>query len=314
MLKTIQKYVIPSPSLKSCNTWHLVSERCMNMSLATSGSIFGRFLSLFKARDPLKREIVYSINTIDKILRSLEITKKSLETVAEEHKKKIKASSDDKELVKILEDESRNIQGYLNLMTKSIYDLTRVKYRLETLFYVEEPLKVLPEVLEELRSIEPVIEKINPQLLSQIRTLEQKVAGLLAISSMSTPIPHVPSTLRTAPEHEVQRQSSPVHKKTLQKAEEKVEKTPVQVVKEAMPTQVPAKPNAELQPPLQTAPLKEINIPLHIVEQWILLELKQTAGILDLSSFEKKYGVPRTVVLEALKSLESKNLVRVRRK
>ncbi|MEM1617953.1 MAG: hypothetical protein QXE77_00110 [Desulfurococcaceae archaeon] len=286
------------------------------MSIATGTGVLGRFLSIFRAKDPLKREIVYSINTIDKILRSLEVTKKSLETVAEEHKKRIKASDGDKEFTKILEEETRNIHGYLNLMTKSIYDLMRVKYRLETLFYVEEPLKVLPEVLEELRSVEPVIEKINPQLLSQIRTLEQKVAGLLAMSSMNTPTLYsaLPSTSAHDQQVQKQHQVSPVPEKSAQMNN----KTTVQLIQEYESLQPPSKPLTK-QSIIQSAPTapiikQEVNVPLNVVEQWILLELKQTAGILDLSAFEKKYGVPRALVLEALRSLESKNVVKVRRK
>lgn len=288
----------------------------MDMSIATGTGVLGRFLSIFRAKDPLKREIVYSINTIDKILRSLEVTKKSLEAVAEEHKKRIKASDGDKEFTKILEEETRNIHGYLNLMTKSIYDLMRVKYRLETLFYVEEPLKVLPEVLEELRSVEPVIEKINPQLLSQIRTLEQKVAGLLAMSSMNTPALYsaLPSTSAHDQQVQKQHQVSPVPEKSAQISN----KTTVQLIQEYESLQPPSKPLSK-QSIMQSAPTapiikQEVNVPLNVVEQWILLELKQTAGILDLSAFEKKYGVPRALVLEALRSLESKNVVKVRRK
>ncbi|MEM0198872.1 MAG: hypothetical protein QXJ16_03765 [Desulfurococcaceae archaeon] len=286
------------------------------MSIATGTGVLGRFLSIFRAKDPLKREIVYSINTIDKILRSLEVTKKSLEAVAEEHKKRIKASDGDKEFTKILEEETRNIHGYLNLMTKSIYDLMRVKYRLETLFYVEEPLKVLPEVLEELRSVEPVIEKINPQLLSQIRTLEQKVAGLLAMSSMNTPALYsaLPSTSAHDQQVQKQHQVSPVPEKSAQINN----KTTVQLIQEYESLQPPSKPltKQSIMQSAPTAPIikQEVNVPLNVVEQWILLELKQTAGILDLSAFEKKYGVPRALVLEALRSLESKNVVKVRRK
>ncbi|MEM4541903.1 MAG: hypothetical protein QW159_01980 [Desulfurococcaceae archaeon] len=286
------------------------------MSIATGTGVLGRFLSIFRAKDPLKREIVYSINTIDKILRSLEVTKKSLEAVAEEHKKRIKASDGDKEFTKILEEETRNIHGYLNLMTKSIYDLMRVKYRLETLFYVEEPLKVLPEVLEELRSVEPVIEKINPQLLSQIRTLEQKVAGLLAMSSMNTPALYsaLPSTSAHDQQVQKQHQVSPVPEKSAQMNN----KTTVQLIQEYESLQPPSKPltKQSIMQSAPTAPIikQEVNVPLNVVEQWILLELKQTAGILDLSAFEKKYGVPRALVLEALRSLESKNVVKVRRK
>jgi hypothetical protein len=56
------------------------------------------------------------------------------------------------------------------------------------------------------------------------------------------------------------------------------------------------------------------NIPLHIVEDWVLQELKINSGVIDLRVFEAKYGVSKKLVLEALNSLESKNLIRIRRK
>lgn len=281
------------------------------MSLTTSSSMFKRLFSVFKTGDPLKREIVYSINTIERMVRSLETTRKNLEAVAEEHKKRTKISSGDKELAKILEEEMRNIQGYLNLMTRSIYDLTRVRYRLETILYVEEPLRVLPEVLEELRNIEPVIEKINPQLLSQIKALEQRVAGLLAASSMAPPTPYPPSAVEQKVEQVIQAGGAIPARAPSKALPEKPRAINTQTEVEQARTPVTQAEKALATPP---TPIIRNDVPLNVVEQWILLELRQTAGVLDLSSFEKKYGVSRTLVLEALRSLESKNLVRVKRR
>jgi hypothetical protein len=153
----------------------------------STGSIFSKFASIFKSKDPLKREIIQSASILDRMLRSLEFSKKNLETAVEEHQKKLKHQDDDSEMAKILDDEIKNIQGYISIINKTIYDLARVKYRLETLFYVEEPLKVLPEIIEELRAVEPVIEKINPQLINHIKSLEQKVASIMTLSSSYIP-------------------------------------------------------------------------------------------------------------------------------
>lgn len=273
--------------------------------------MFKRLFSVFKTGDPLKREIMYSINTIERMVRSLEVTRKNLEAVAEEHKKRTKISGGDRELAKILEEETRNIQGYLNLMTKSIYDLTRVKYRLETILYVEEPLRVLPEVLEELRNIEPVIEKINPQLLSQIKSLEQRVAGLLAVSSMASPVPYVPSTIEQKMEQGIQSNEATAIRTSPRTTAEKPQAVKTQ--KESELARAPP-PQAEPAPAIQPTYTLRSDVPLNVVEQWILLELRQTAGVLDLSTFERKYGVSRSLVLEALRSLESKNLVKVKRR
>ncbi|MEM4933258.1 MAG: hypothetical protein QXN82_00160, partial [Desulfurococcaceae archaeon] len=58
----------------------------------------------------------------------------------------------------------------------------------------------------------------------------------------------------------------------------------------------------------------ESSVPLHVVEQWLLNELKVSGGVLDIRLFEKKYGVTREVVLEAIRSLEARNIIRVRRR
>lgn len=302
------------------------------MSAAISNpGILGRFLSIFRTKDPVKKELVQSVTIIDKLLRSLEISKKNLEAIAEEHKKKMRAQGEDRELAKILDEEVRNIYGYLSMLTKTVYDLTRVKYRLETLFYVEEPLKVIPEVLEELRAIEPNIEKINPQLVNHVRALEQKVASIISMSSSYFPgIISAPLVGSTAD----QRSQQPSHsaKQHVQAVEPTTSGPPPtslkgrggpsttsqQQKKEEGPVQVPIPQGSDrkqgVPAPQQAGPQTGFSVPLHVVEQWLLNELKVTAGILDLSVFEKKYGVPRHVILEALSSLESKNVVRVRRK
>lgn len=310
---------------------------------ATNAGIFSKLYSMFKSRDPLKREILQSAGIIDRMLRSLETSKKNLETAIEEHKKRLKVQGDDKELAKIIDEEIKNIYGYLSMITKTVYDLARVKYRLETLFYVEEPLKIIPEVLEELRSVEPVIEKINPQLINQIKTLEQRVASIMALSSSYIPgitgISNIPQQLVSAKtdvreqkpaksvEGEITRtgainkQVQSVARDLVKSAELKREKTiDTATLKKAEVVQVPSvleksKPEEEI--PKDTVKAKavvESNIPLHIVEQWLLNELKVSGGVLDIKLFEKKYGVKRDVVLEAIRSLEAKNIIRVRRR
>ncbi|MEM4487554.1 MAG: hypothetical protein QXK88_01935 [Desulfurococcaceae archaeon] len=298
----------------------------MSATIASPG-VLSRFLSLFKNRDPAKKELVQSVTMLDKLLRSLEISRKNLEAVAEEHRKKMRSQGDDKELTKILDEEVKNIYGYLSMLTKTVYDLTKVKYRLETLFYVEEPLKVIPEVLEELKAIEPSIEKINPQLINQVRALEQRVASIMSMSS-----PYIPGlTSTTLISSYSTEQRSPYSNRKVQ-APPQVKPSPTTQPKgEKAPSsslQQEKKKEEPLQAPVAQAPDKKqetaalqqpqvqvnFSVPLHIVEQWLLNELRVTAGILDISVFEKKYGVPRNVVLEALSSLESKKLVQVKRR
>ena len=327
----------------------------------STGSIFSKFTSIFKSKDPLKREIIQSASILDRMLRSLEFSKKNLETAVEEHQKKLKLQGDDNEMAKILDDEIKNIHGYISIINKTIYDLARVKYRLETLFYVEEPLKVLPEIIEELRAVEPVIEKINPQLINHIKSLEQKVASIMTLSSSYIPgyNPSLNSRVlskasdTTLPQEPIKTTQQPLF------IEKKIEsvKTSSQELEHAQTThststltsktKTTSSSEVNLTPgrqsysqPIRTEsfsakaeePVKEqvstplsinvdpttrtlvSNVPLHVVEQWILNELKISGGILDLRLFETRYGVSRSVILEALNSLESKNLIKIRRK
>jgi flagellar biosynthesis chaperone FliJ len=309
---------------------------------ATSTGIFGLFASIFKSKDPFKKELTQSLNILERMLRTLETSKKNLESVMEEHKKKINLYSSDHEMGKILSDEIHNINGYISVINKAIYDLIKVKYRLETLFYVEEPLKELPTIVEELKSIEPIIEQINPQLLNNIKLIEQKVASLMAISSSYIPglIPRSPS-LQDQGIAKLQ-QSKPitsaqtmiaVDKPTGVKVEEKPMETTAQVKSAIKTPQIAKGVETREAPKVLEQPLQQqvaglhgetrelfepalvkSNVPLNVVEEWILHELKLNGGVLNLKLFEAKYGVSKEVVFEALRSLEAKGKIRLRRK
>jgi ribosomal silencing factor RsfS len=280
------------------------------------------FFSTFRIKDPVKRGILDSTTLIDRMLKTLESSRRSLEALAEEYKRRAKTPGQDSEVSRIIEDEVRNIFAYLSLITKTIHDLTRVKYRLETLFYIEEPLKAIPEILVELKNIEPELEKINPQLLAHIKMLEQRVTSILAITSPSsvsstpfyTPQPTSPeiSERDTSRSNESKAYTaSTVVSKTVKERAEivKTYKSPVTLEKSSN-IEIQREPTIEK----QQAGTPPANLPLHIIEQWILGELKVTAGILDIGVFERKYGVPRERILEALSSLEAKGLVKIRRK
>lgn len=309
---------------------------------ASNEGIFSKLFSVFKSRDPLRREIFQSASIIDRLLRSLEASRKNLEAAIDEHKKRLKIQGDDKELAKIIDEEIKNIYGYLSMITKTVYDLARVKYRLETLFYVEEPLKILPEVLEELRSVEPIIEKINPQLINQIKALEQRVASIMAMSSSYIPgISSVPQQLASSLVSSSVKEQKQVRNVSEEIANANIGEKSLQVptsnvAKRAEPERKAVNASSTKKAELVQVPtlsekqkvgqgnLKEITedskatigsgIPLNVIEQWILNELKISSGILDIKLFEKKYGVKRDAILEALRSLEAKNTIRVRRK
>lgn len=313
----------------------------MSLSASNTG-ILGRFASIFKPKDPLKREIIQSASIIDRMIRSLEFSKKSLENIAEDHKKKLKTQGDDPELKRILDDEIRNINGYISIISKTMYDLTRIKYRLDTLIYVEEPLKILPEIIEEVRAIEPVIEKINPELINHIKSLEQKVASILAISSSYIPgvtrisepqttmqpttikeVKTLPSTAEKTPAPRSKSQlNEPINTSNTSTSTQQIKTSVTETKKtekerkiEALEVPKPITNQIESSTTKESSlALVSSNIPLNVVEQWVLEELRINNGILDIRSFERKYGVARNLVLQALASLESKNLVKIKRK
>ncbi|MEM4528566.1 MAG: hypothetical protein QXS23_05190 [Desulfurococcaceae archaeon] len=283
------------------------------MSIASRANILGKFISLFKTRDPVRKSIFDSIALLERMIRTLESSKRSLEVVMEEHKKRVKTSGGDKELIEIIDEETRNVSGYLALLTKVVYDLARVRYRLETLAYVEEPIKILPEVLDELRKIEPEIEKINPQLISQIKTIEQKVSSIL-ITSSSDIIPHtsiskkeiteskdVKTIQESMPSEKVNVSSRTLPAPPPEVVVSNVDKTTTQQV--AIPIPQEQKPGIDLE-----------EVPLNVIEQWLLDELRTCAGILDVQLFERKYRVKRENVYKALKSLEDKGLIKIKRR
>jgi exonuclease VII small subunit len=309
---------------------------------ATSTGIFGLFASIFKSKDPFRKELTQSLNILERMLRTLEASKKNLESVMEEHKKKINLYSSDHEMGKILSDEIHNINGYISVINKAIYDLIKVKYRLETLFYVEEPLKELPAIVEELKSVEPIIEQINPQLLNNIKLIEQKVASLMAISSSYIPglIPRSPSLQdqgiaklqQSKPITSAQTMTA-VDKTTGVKVEEKQMETTAQVKSAIKASQTVRAVETREAPKVLEQPLQQqvaglhretrelfepalvrSNVPLNVVEEWVLHELKLNGGVLNLKLFEAKYGVSKEVVFEALRSLEAKGKIRLRRK
>ncbi|ADV65144.1 hypothetical protein [Desulfurococcus mucosus] len=280
------------------------------------GSIFSRLLGAFKPKDPLVKNIEESIVLMERMIRSIEASKKGLEMTLEEHTRKVKSSgAQDKEIQRIIDEESRNISGYIALFTKVLYDLTRVKLRLETITQIQEPMKALPEVLDELKRIEPEVEKINPQLVSLIRAIEQKVGSIqVSTDSSSAPYPlvskHIAQGEGKPPVKRVEEHSAPGSRLGSPGLAEKIPPPP------------PSDPVE-----LKTAPIEpgvspvaqgvnvdaSSDIPLNVIEQWLLAELRGNGGILDIPHFTAKYRVARDKVYEALRRLEEKGLIKLKR-
>lgn len=282
----------------------------MSLSMSRSG-LLDKFASIFKPKDPIKRSILESVILLDRMIKNIEASKRNLELVLEEHKKKAKISGGgDRELINIIDEESRNISGYLALFSKVSQDLVRVRYRLETLAYVQEPLKSLPEILEELKRIEPEVEKINPQLLMGMRMLEQRIGSIMASTSSETF-----SLFKAKREETAAEQSQAAQAKAPSLVQRVIPPEPPAappIAAQAKPEEPQPVKQAEARPAAPQPPEKEV--PLNVVEQWILRELQMKGGILDISSFTSRYKISKEKVLEALASLERQGLIKLKRK
>lgn len=278
------------------------------MSLAINRhGVLHWFTNLFRSKDPIKKSILDSVVILDRMIRSIETSKKSLETILQENERKARVyGGGDKEISEILSEEYKNAQGYMVLLSKVSHDLARIRYRLETLAYVQEPLKLLPEVLEELRKIEPEVERFNPQLLTYIRMVEQKVGNILIATSTDTS--PTPLSKRGMVEEDVFKQSV----REAGRQEVKLPPPPPQEVagKKAELVQTNTQPVNKV----EVARRENTHPPIGVVEQWLLRELNAKGGILDMNNFSARYGVPKEVVFEALMSLEKKGAIRLKRK
>lgn len=275
--------------------------------------LWGKLTGFLKARDPMKKSILESVAMMDRMIRTIEASKKSLESVLEEHQKRAKllSSEDDKEFQNIINEEINNIVGYKTLFEKAILDLARVRYRLETLAYVEEPMKDLPGVMEELQRIEPEVAKIAPDLLNQLRSLRKKVEDIL-----------IETTAEPLPSHMMGKNTQNVRQTTPPQISKSVESaalpppppTDLKIYEGVAQAGVETK--AEAKDQLQALTVKKtepVEVPVNVVEQWLLDELRSKGGILDIATFTSKYRVRKEVVYAALRNLESRGLVKLKR-
>lgn len=248
---------------------------------------FGRLFGfLRKSKDPVTRSIYEAIAVLDKMINSIESTKKSLEAVHEDHSRRAKlfASEGKKQYEDIFLEELKHIAGLISMFDKVQYDLMRVRYRLETLTLVEEPMRLLPEVIQELQSLKPEVEKIAPELSTMLMEVERKVASIMTSSNVSS-IANVVGYKKNAG----------------------AEGKPAVGEKLPMP---PLPPENLPEPEL----VQEYNlVPLTIVKKWILDEIRTNGGVFVVRDFVKKYKVPKHLVYDALRKLEEEGHIKLRR-
>ncbi len=252
---------------------------------------------MFKPKDPTVKNLYDAIVILDRMINGIESSKRSLKSALEEHSKRSKMAAQDgkSEFQAIFDEEMKHISSLIGIFEKVSYDLLRVRYRLETLTLVEEPMKMLPEVIRELQDVRPEVERIAPELTSMLNEVERKVASIMAVSNME-PV----TTTMAIPRREIQ--ESPIEARIKQQ----VQLPPLP------PQEVPTSSNQNRQN-LSKKATPEVAVPVNVVAHWLLDEIRSNGGLLDIQTFTLKYRVGKERVFEALRILEEKGLIKVKR-
>jgi len=249
----------------------------LSMSSTWSNSIFNKLFGLLRGpRDPLIRNIHEAIIVIDKMNNFIASTRRNLENMYEEHKRRAKifASEGKRDYEEIFIEELKHIASLISMFDKVHYDLMRVRYRLETLTIVEEPMRLLPEIVQELEMIKPEIEKIAPELASMLIEVERKVNSVMSSSDIS-------SVANMVVEHDNR---------------EKIKLPPL-----------PPEEKPKVPEPVSTS---YNNVSLATIKKWVIDEIKNSGGVFVISEFARKYRVPKHTVRLVLKKLEQEGVIK----
>jgi ribosomal protein S25 len=266
----------------SAGVWNSLS-----LSIGNERGIL-RWLGLLfkKQEDPISKNIYDAIAVIDKMISTIDITRRSLMDAQEEHTRKAQlfASEGKKNYQGVFLDELRHIGGLLNMLEKVRIDLIRVKTRLRTVATMERPLNEIPEVIAEIRNLRPMIEKVMPNLTSMVMEVERKVEDVM----ISTSLPSAPTTIKN-------QTVSPIKSKN---------KTSEYSMKAVIPPEPPST------KPVQTMK-KQSAWTVTKVKHAILVEIKNNGGILDIGALTRRYGIPKSMIYKALHQLENEGKIRL---
>ncbi len=267
----------------------------MSLAIRNVRGLFSRIFGFKGSSDPIRKTIAEAIAQIDRMLLDIEGTINNLKEMQEEHSRKAEmfARQGKNEYEKIFLDELTHISKLLSIFDLVRIDLVRVKVRLKTLTHVEEPLKHLPEIIQELEMIKPKIEKIAPDLAMAVMEIERKVSSIMTSTNLTnSPLPGIHS-------------SSPIN--SAMKEAEPVKKTLPPLPPEGEPIGASQ---------LVIAPKRasmNARASIDLIKTWLIEEIKSTGGVLDISSFCKKYGVTRSQVFMALQMLEREGKIKLSR-
>ncbi|WP_440059849.1 hypothetical protein ACSU1N_01410 [Thermogladius sp. 4427co] len=276
------------------------------MSLSStlrSGSIWSRLFWKLKPKDPTIKNLYDAIVILDKMINSIESSKKSLKLAVEEHTKRSRFAAQEgrSDIQVIFDEEMKHISNLIGIFEKISYDLLRVRYRLETLTLVEEPMKLMPEVIRELQDLRPELERYVPELTAMFNEVERKVASIMAVSNLEPLAMTVGSFRKTSGENKDEiKPSIQISLPPLPPQDELVSKKGKDDYSK----------NAQA---VRIASLEKLDVPINVIAQWLLEEIRSKGGILDVQSFVSRYKVSKEKVYEALKSLEDKGVIKIKR-
>jgi len=266
----------------------------MSLSANWNTNLWSKLLGLFRApKDPVLKNLRESIYMLDKMASFIDSTRRVLEEKYEEHQRRAKlyASEGKREYQAIFEEESKHISTLLTLFSKVYYDLIRVRYRLETISMVEEPMKLLPEIAQELDMIRPEIERIAPELTVMLHEVRRRIASIMATTSTSLEaFAALYSDEKTSSSVEVKENKQAIELKSLPLPPREMPATTVK------PT--PATENKALT--------------VNAVKKLVIEEIKKSGGVFVVNDFARKHGIPVHVVKEALRRLEEEGLIKTR--
>jgi len=268
----------------------------VSLAIRNVRGLFSRIFGFRSSSDPIRKTIAEAIAQIDRMLLDIEGTINNLKEMQEDHTRKAEmfARQGKNEYERIFLDELDHIGKLLTIFNLVHMDLVRVKVRLKTLTHVEEPLKHLPEIIQELEMIKPKIEKIAPDLAMAVMEIERKVSSIMTSTNLiNPPLAGI---------------------NTSQGSSNAVRKT---VSKKALPPLPPeTEPPATIQAPVarvRATSTMSSKVSVDLIKTWLIEEIKSTGGVLDISTFCKKYGVTRSQVFMALQMLEREGKIKLSR-
>lgn len=234
-------------------------------------------------KDERSPAILKTLHTLAKVREEIEITRKRMEDRYNDLAKKAKeaALKGDRDHHEILLAEMDEVSKFIALIEKAKKSVYQIQLRLETMLEMGGTFDELPEVMNVISNLKPVLAKITPDLMEKMAELEKEVSNIMA----STTIP-------------------PIYGKMKPKGVS-VSSEVSEELKELLPPQ---------NTPISLATgyggsqhrrntVVKNNVGIDVVKKWLLDEIMLANGFLDIDAFMRKYGVDKTTVLRALNKL-----------